>query len=118
MKRSLITFTIALIISLLIILLFNKGYEWLMAVSFYFFLLTTFNFRLLQNKLKKNPRLFISTYLASTMIRLFLHVALMVVLFVLTDVEYLIATLFLANYVIFSVFEVFSLLSKKNMHTS
>ncbi len=107
----------ALIISLLIILLFNNGHEWLVAVSLYFFLLTMFIIRLLVKKLKKHPRLFISTYLASTMIRLFLHVAIMVVLFVLTDVEYLIATLFLANYIIFSIFEVYTLISKKNMDT-
>lgn len=118
MKRLIITFIIALFISLLIILLFNKGHEWLMAISLYFFLLTMFIFRLLQNTLKKNSRLFITTYLASSVIRLFLHIAMMIMLFLLTEVEYLIATLFLTNYVIFSIFEVLSLLSKKNMHTS
>lgn len=112
LKQSLILLCISLILSYFIIFLFNQGKEWLAIIPLYFYLLSFASFKFLKMRHKKTPTLFISSYLAVTMIRLFLHLTAIVVLFIYTKEKYLIATLFFVNYIIYTVYEVFKWTSK------
>jgi|GEM_PF-5173889 hypothetical protein len=111
-KQSAILIITSFLLSYLIIFLFNQGKEWLLIVPFYFYILFFISLNYLNRKQKKSPSLFISAYLAITMIRLLLLVTTIVILFIYMKEKYLIVSLFFVNYIIFSIFEVFKFLSK------
>ncbi|MCX7861667.1 MAG: hypothetical protein N2449_01570 [Bacteroidales bacterium] len=115
--KNLLSLLISLIISYAVIVLFNIGYEWLLFIPIYFFLITYLTIYYLALQQKKNQRLYIISYLSLTMIRLFIHIAIMVLLFIFTNAEYLIASLFLCNYIVYNIFELSFLLKKKKEHT-
>ncbi len=113
LNLSKIFFLVSIVLSLLTILLFNQGQKWLLVVSGYFYIITLASIKFFKIKQNKSQSLFITSYLTTTMLRLLLHLIIMLILLYFMKEKYLIALLFLINYVIFSVFEVITLLSKK-----
>ncbi len=112
--KSYFQLIISFIITFVVIAIVNPQSFVLLIISPYFFLLHILSQHLLEKKQQKSPKLFISAYLAITMIRLFVHILALILLFVLFNEKFLIAALFFVNYSFFSSLEVFKWLKKKD----
>ena len=66
---------------------------------------------ILNRVLKKSQNLFIRTYMALVTIRLLIYLVAIVILFILFEEKFLIATLFGINFILYTVIEVLSYLN-------
>jgi len=111
LKSLLLGLIFSLILSSIAIYLFNQNkYEFLLISLFFLIVMLTSNY-ILNRVLKKSQNLFIRTYMALVTIRLLIYLVAIVILFILFEEKFLIATLFGINFILYTVIEVLSYLN-------
>lgn len=113
-KKSWLVFIINLIVSLIIIGIYNFSLWYFSFISVYFFMLSFFSFIYLRKIFISKPPRFISQYMLISMIRLILHLTILIILFIYFKEKFLIAGLFFSNYIISTINEAYTWSSSKN----
>lgn len=105
-KKSWLVLVINLVISFLIICIFNYLLWYFLTIPIYFFIVSTISHWYLNKVLTHKPNQFISRYMLLTMIRLIIHIVVIIVLFIHFKEKFLIAGLFFINYLVSTTYEV------------
>jgi len=113
-KKSWLVLTMCSLISFLIIVIIAPSLWYLTFISFYFYSLSEISFQYLNKKHQQSPNRFISQYMLVSMLKLFLHIAVLVILFFFFTEHFLIAGIFFFNYIIYSIHEATLWLSIKS----
>jgi len=113
-KKSWFVLTISILVSFTIIMFISQSLWYLAFISFYFYILSHISFRYLNKKHQQSPNRFISQYMLVSMLKLILHIAVLVILFLLYTERFLIAGIFFFNYIIYTIHEASFWLSTKN----
>ncbi len=113
-KKSWLVLMINLMVSLIIIGIYNFSLWYFITISLYFFILGTISYWYLNKKFINKPKRFISQYMLVSMIRLILHLSILIILFIYFKDRFLIAGLFFSNYIISTIYEASIWTSQKN----
>ena len=113
-KKSWLVFIINLMVSLIIIGIYNFSLWFFSLISAYFFILSFFSFIYLRKIYISKPKRFIGQYMLISMMRLILHLTILVILFIYFKDKFLIAGLFFSNYIISTIYEASIWASSKN----